>query len=562
MTADSPLQPVVSNQSMVRFSSAEGAEVITYSNTVNTRVVGPVLSLLKSADPASASLGETLVYTLTVRNSGNTPAQVTIVDVLPAGVSFIANSVLRDGVPLAGVTPSSGIPAGTLAPDTRVSIAFQVIVISLPPSLILHNSALCQYSFMAPEGRLVHGEIRSNAVDVSLVSYQLSTLLTASTATTFIGDAVTYTLQLRNEGTRLLYGIVAVIPVPEGTVFIPGSVIAGGVYQPEADPPSGIRLGSLSAGWAAEISFRVRVDSIPPDAVLQAKALVTYEVNENGDTVVSNTVQITVVQPGVSASLKVDLYSAAPGDNLRYEFTIRNSGNFAADALLVDAIPQGVLFIWDSVRINGVPQKGVRPGDGIPLGTIRAGSVVTVDFLVSIPAATDINRTPAIQNLGSVQYTFTLPDGRNVRQIARSNTVTTLLFSPVITVQIQGEPPVVEPGGLAEFQIEVTNSGNYQAEVSVIRLVPQGSIINPNTVTIDNGGGTSQIRYNGSVPLGLLQPGQTVILTYLVQISNGYMGRSLNGFCSALYLFTIDGRRYSGEARSNDYKLLIEQISE
>jgi uncharacterized repeat protein (TIGR01451 family) len=181
---------------------------------------------------------------------------------------------------------------------------------------------------------------------------------------------------------------------------------------------------------------------------------------------------------------------------------------------------------------------------------------------VSIPAATDINRTPAIQNLGSVQYTFTLPDGRNVRQIARSNTVTTLLFSPVITVQIQGEPPVVEPGGLAEFRIEVTNSGNYQAEVSVIRLVPQGSIINPNTVTIDNGGGTSQIRYNGSVPLGLLQPGQTVILTYLVQISNGYMGRSLNGFCSALYLFTIDGRRYSGEARSNDYKLLIEQISE
>lgn len=116
MTDGSQLQPVVSNQSMVLYSSAEGTESVTYSNTVNTLVVGPVLSLQKQADRLSASLGETLVYTVTARNSGNTGAVVTITDVLPPGVSFIANSVLRDGVPLPGVTPSSGIPLGLLAP--------------------------------------------------------------------------------------------------------------------------------------------------------------------------------------------------------------------------------------------------------------------------------------------------------------------------------------------------------------------------------------------------------------------------------------------------------------
>lgn len=400
MTDGSRLQPVVSNQSMVLYSSAEGADSVTYSNTVNTLVVGPVLSLQKQADRLSASLGETLVYTVTAKNSGNTGAVVTITDVLPPGVSFIANSVLRDGVPLPGVTPSSGIPLGLLAPHSGVSIAFQVIVISLPPSLALHNRAVGTYSFNTPEGRAVNGEVRSNPVSVSLLSYQLSSLLSASTPTTFIGDVVTYTLQLSNEGTRPLTGVIATLPVPEGTSFLAGSVIAAGIYQPEANPASGIGLGSLPAGSGVEVSYRVRVSSNPSGSVILASAQISYEANDNSTSTTSNSVQITVIQPGLSVNLKVDLYSVAPGDNLRYEFTVQNSGNLAVNALLTDAIPPSVLFVWDSVRIDGVPQKGVRPGGGIPLGTLRAGAVAVVDFLVSIPGATDIRQTPAIQNQG------------------------------------------------------------------------------------------------------------------------------------------------------------------
>lgn len=294
---------------------------------------------------------------------------------------------------------------------------------------------------------------------------------------------------------------------------------------------------------------------------MQATAQVSYEAYDSRDTTVSNIVRITVIQPGLSASLRVDLYSAAPGDNLRYEFTIRNNGNLAVNALLAEVIPQGTLFIWDSIRIDGIPQRGVRPGDGIPLGTLRAGTAIVVDFLVSIPGATDIRQTPAIQNQGIVQYTFTLPDGRNVRQAARPNPVTTLLLSPVISIQMEGEPPVVEPGGTAEFRIQVTNSGNYPAEVAVIRLVPQGTVIEPDIVTI-SAVTVPGTPFSGTVRLGTLQAGQTVTLSYLVRINTGYMGKDLQGFSAALYLFNIDGRKYSGEARSNSYRLLIEEISE
>lgn len=112
MIPGSRTQPVVTNQSMVLFNSAAGVDGIVYSNTVNTPVVGPVLSLLKSTDKLHASLGDTLVYTIKASNNGNTDASLTVYDILPEGVSFISNSVLRDGVPLPGATPSSGIPLG------------------------------------------------------------------------------------------------------------------------------------------------------------------------------------------------------------------------------------------------------------------------------------------------------------------------------------------------------------------------------------------------------------------------------------------------------------------
>ncbi|QSF46566.1 DUF11 domain-containing protein [Paenibacillus tianjinensis] len=561
MTSEPNLQPVVTNQSMVLFSSAEGVDGITFSNTVNTQVVGPVLSLAKIADKTSVSLGETLVYTLLARNSGNVPAQFTAVDYLPEGVSFIANSVIRDGVPLPGVSPADGIPFGIISPQSQVTVAFQVIVVSLPRSLELRNAATGRYSFSTPGGRAVQGEIRSNTVKVSLLSYQLSTLLTASTPTSFIGDTVTYTLLLRNEGTQTLGGISAVIPVPEEAVFIPGSVISGGVYSPEADPSTGIRLGILGIGAAAEISFRVRITTIPPEPVLTTRALVTYNADDHPEVTESNTVTVTIVQAGITASLKVDLYSATPGDNLRYGFTIRNSGNLAVDAVLTDALPADALFIWDSVTLDGVPQKGIRPGEGIPLGTLRAGAAVLVEFHVSIPAATDIRQVPVVQNQGIAQYTFTLPDGRNVRQNARSNNVITLLFAPIITIYMTGEPPIVEPGSFAEFAIHVTNSGNYPADVTVIRIVPQGTIIDPDVVTI-SAVTVPGTPYSGTVPLGTLEPGQTVHLTYMVKINIDFMGNALQGNSTALYLYTIDGRRYSGEARSNGYRLIIEEISE
>ncbi|MDH6373918.1 putative repeat protein (TIGR01451 family) [Paenibacillus sp. PastF-3] len=561
MIPGSRTQPVVTNQSMVLFNSAAGVDGIVYSNTVNTPVVGPVLSLLKSTDKSHASLGDTLVYTITASNNGNTEAVVTVYDTLPEGVSFISNSVLRDGVPLPGATPSSGITLGSIAPQSQVNIAFQVVIISLPSTLVLQNKALGRFSFATPEGRIINGDLYSNSVFVSLLSYQLSTSLTASTPTSFIGDVVTYTLRLTNEGNSLLNQISATISIPNGAVFIPGSVIAGGVYYPESDPMQGIGIGQLDKDLSIDISFRVRVTEIPPSLDLTNRAAVTYTVDDDPNITESNTVVVSLVLAGVTISKRVDHVTAAPGDNLRYELTVSNSGNLAVNAILTDAIPPGTLFVWDSVLLNGVMQKGARPADGIQLGTLRGGTSAVVVFQVSVPAAINIQAIGAVQNHGSVQYTFVLPDGRTVRQTSRSNTVTTLIVTPVISLETHAKPTLVEEGEHVQCWVSLTNSGNWPAKISLDRLSPEECLIDPSSIVID-GIPNPQSSFNGILSLGTVKGAATVNIHYFVRVSEHVMMRFLKGLVTAQYSFNLDGREYAGKSQSNSYTLTVDEISE
>ncbi|OAB40359.1 hypothetical protein PBAT_23945 [Paenibacillus antarcticus] len=501
------------------------------------------------------------MYTIIAENTGNTAAELTIYDTLPQGVSFILNSVLRNGILLPGADPVSGIPAGTLIPESRVIISFQVIVVSLPPSLILLNKALCKYSFVTSEGRLNINELYSNTVTISLNAFQICTLLSANTSTTFVGDVVTYTLRIINEGIQSLQDVIAVIPVPEGAVFIVGSVIVAGVYYPESDPNQGIYLGNLGSGVSVEITFRVSIVEVPPTSTLINTATVSYVVDGNQFNTESNTVVVAVVSPDVTISKRVDLSRAAPGDPLCYELLVRNNGNIAVDAILIDIIPSGTLFVWDSVLVNGVVMKGVIPDSGISLSTLSPGSVTVVKFKVTIATTINIQEISEIQNQGSLQYTFQLPDGRSVSQIARSNVVSTYIFTPIISLEICVEPTCVEIGGCVKFKLLLSNTGNWPADVSLIQLNPEGSTLDSSTITID-GISSPQYPFNGTIPLGTVKAGTTVCITYIITINEYLLRHFLKGNSSAIYQFMLDERTYVGKVHSNSYTITVEEFNE
>lgn len=73
------------------------------------------LTNVKSVDKAFAVKGDILTYTSVVKNAGSVPiTDVIFKDVIPAGTTFIENSVYIDGVNYPAYNPETGFFAATL----------------------------------------------------------------------------------------------------------------------------------------------------------------------------------------------------------------------------------------------------------------------------------------------------------------------------------------------------------------------------------------------------------------------------------------------------------------
>ena len=114
------------------------------TTNVNTATTNPT----KSADKIFALLGDTITYTISLQNTGTVPAtNVLVTDPIPAGTTFIPNSVTINGVTQPGIIPSSGILIGTLAPNTSTVVTFQVQVTSIPPTGFIENQGTVSFQY-------------------------------------------------------------------------------------------------------------------------------------------------------------------------------------------------------------------------------------------------------------------------------------------------------------------------------------------------------------------------------------------------------------------------------
>lgn len=211
MTAESQPPKHLINQSVVRFSSGNMTSH-AYSNTVDTPVVGPIITIRKKANTSEAALGQIVTYTLTIANKGNLDAQVTLFDSMPDGTSLVPNSVIVDGVPMPMAKPDKGIYVGTIHVGQHIDVNFQVIV--LHPSSQLKNQATATYTFHTSGGRSATGSSKSNTVIIPFEETKISFKKQADRPYTFVGDTVTFLFTIKNEGSYTVNKMLFVDRLP------------------------------------------------------------------------------------------------------------------------------------------------------------------------------------------------------------------------------------------------------------------------------------------------------------------------------------------------------------
>ena len=112
------------------------------SNTVMTVVNSSGLNVRKSVSATEAGVGDTLTYTVRIQNSGTVAlTNVSFLDPIPVGTTFVANSVTINGTPQPGLNPTTGFPLANIPVGGMVTVTFQVTITSIPPNRVLPNNA-------------------------------------------------------------------------------------------------------------------------------------------------------------------------------------------------------------------------------------------------------------------------------------------------------------------------------------------------------------------------------------------------------------------------------------
>ena len=289
---DWPVPPAVdevSNQGTV--TSAELPAVLTddpdvpgrQDPTVTPLVAAPRLAAAKvdqlavdADNDGVPSPGDTIGYTITIANAGNTAATaVAVLDAIPEHTTLVAGSVTSS---IGDVTSESPVQVETdeLAAGEQMTVAFQVRIVNpIEPWVVqvanqarVWSAEVAEFSSDDPD---VPGEANPTVTAVSaspvLTVAKTDVLYEDGNGDGFTspGEVVLYQLTIGNGGNTAATDVRLTDAIPALTTLVAGTVqTSQGTITSES--PIDIALGDIAVGGTATVSFRVRIDSPFPES--------------------------------------------------------------------------------------------------------------------------------------------------------------------------------------------------------------------------------------------------------------------------------------------------------
>ncbi|MCY6958952.1 DUF7507 domain-containing protein [Clostridium brassicae] len=272
-------------------SDTEDPDPANNESTVDVEVKVAKLEVVKSADKTAVKVGDNLTYTVTIKNTGNTPANdVVFKDQIPVGTSFVPGSVTINGMPDVGANPEVGFDIGTINSGETVLVSFAVKVEYRPTPPQVVNVAVADYNFIVdPTRPPIEKSDTSNEVITQVEIVQVDVLKSADKTFAVIGDIITYTVIITNSSTIPVNDVVFTDSIPDGTSFVPASVTVND-NPVSGDPSTGINLGTLDPGESVKVSFKVKVEFVPCPPRIINKAFVSFKY-ALGDNIIEETVE-------------------------------------------------------------------------------------------------------------------------------------------------------------------------------------------------------------------------------------------------------------------------------
>ena len=499
---NSGASPATTGSSINKVTATDKGDAVRWNVDTVTITQGAVISLTKSAsvtaiDATQASTtAREVEYKLVYQNTGNSTAtNVTVTDVLPAGLTYVAGSAKLAGVAqtdavgddsyqfdgaVAQGTVTLTIPS--LAPNTTGVLTFKVIVAKDTAAGVITNIANVD-----PDGPGSEGNTPSNPNDVTVLGIKKGTIndREGNVSDSAYADAdKTTALDKDNQiiiadvkqgqeavfggatGEKIVIHNTGNVAEEFNVAVDKGNLPAGSIislYQADGVTPF-VSTGLIPSNGSYNLIAKITLPANHADSVVRTTTLITSPKSDSSKTDTLNLV-ITKVTPatvdlhngdatnstgsvsgasGKDTGQFVDTKSVLPGQVANFPLQIDNEGVTGDNFNLTHNLPAG----WD---VKFYAANGTNP-TGAPLtntGNINGSSNIKLIAVVTPPAGA---------TAGDHEVIFT---------VTSSATGLTDKMSDKVTVQADRKLSLqndrigqVAPGGTIVYKHILTNNSN------------------------------------------------------------------------------------------------------
>ncbi len=398
----------------------------TTTNGVTVTVVEPDLEITKSVDDDTPTYGQTLTYTLHVAHTADSSADafdVTVTDVIPAGLTYVANSATAPaGWSVAYDDTTKTLTwTGDLSQATgSIDLTYQATVDGppAPPNIgaTLTNNASLTWTSLP--GSNANERTGAGGVDDYADSASAGVTVTAPNLTLSkddgnsaadAGQVVVYHLDYANTGNIEATGVTLTETVPTNTTFDAANSTAGWSCSDgaAAGTTCTFDVGTVLAGGSGTVDFAVQVDNPLPAGVTEISN--TASIADDGnhgpestttDNEDSDTTPVAAA-PDLSITKDDGVEVVASGSQLTYTLTVTNHGTqHATQVVITDTIPDHTTFV--SASNGGTYDDTTRTVTWPTLDHLNVGETVTYTVTVTVDDPLAAGAT-AITNRAEVQ---------------------------------------------------------------------------------------------------------------------------------------------------------------
>ena len=388
------------------------------ASTANLTAKKSNLEIHKTVDKESVKIGDTLTYTISVKNNGDKVAKAIIYDNVPEGTVLLNKDNNEDE------NTKKLTWRVTVEPGETEKVEFTVRVKAEKGTI--KNSAI------------INGKT-TNETETGIIN--ITGKKEVNTSEAKVGDTLTYTITLTNSGNAT--GTVTVTDeIPAGTTLVEKSITNNGVESNGTITWTDVEV---KAGDTVEVSFKVTINNDTKTSVRNTAVIDDNKPTEEVETKVAN----------ITGAKSVDKSTAKVGDTLTYTIALTNNGNADGKVTVTDEIPTGTR-IKDENTTGYNKETNTMTWSDVE---VKAGKSVELTLEVVVKDDT----TDTVKNVAKI-------DNKEIPEKPETKVAN-------ITGTKKVDKTEAKVGDTLTYTITLTNSGNATGTVTVTDPIPEGTKI-------------------------------------------------------------------------------------